>query len=142
MKQIKKHLPEIIKVFKKNGAVFAYLFGSYAKGRVTKLSDIDFAVYLKNYSDSFDIQLKIMDQLGGILKIEKIDVVILNEAPPLLAHQAATSGKVILDKDPELRFSFEGKTLQTIEDTSYFRNVFYKHLEERVRDNKMGEYPR
>ena len=38
----------------------AYLFGSYAKGRVTENSDIDLAVVFRELEDSFDMQVQLM----------------------------------------------------------------------------------
>ena len=34
--------------------IFAYLFGSYGKGRIHPLSDVDIAVYLKENIDFFE----------------------------------------------------------------------------------------
>lgn len=39
-------IKEIKKLFRKNGVVFGYLFGSQAKGTAIKSSNFDFAVML------------------------------------------------------------------------------------------------
>ena len=63
---------------------FAYLFGSYAKGKITPLSDVDIAVYLSgsNFSQK---RLEILGGLIEVLKTDEIDLVILNTAPLPLA---------------------------------------------------------
>lgn len=125
---------------KKQQTVFAYLFGSQATGKVGKLSDVDLAVYLRKCPSSFDVQLKLMGELGTILREDRVDVVVLNEASPLLAQMAIVHGKVIFDQDPATRLDFEKRNLQIFEDMSYFRNVYFEALKERVIVNKMGEY--
>jgi predicted nucleotidyltransferase len=58
----------------------AYLFGSYAKGRITPLSDVDVGVLLDDKIDPkvyFDMQLDLSDQLSSYLNKE-VEVVILN----------------------------------------------------------------
>ena len=38
----------------------AYLFGSYAKGKTNKDSDIDLAIVFEKLSDTFDMQVQLM----------------------------------------------------------------------------------
>ena len=66
-----------------------YLFGSQAKGKARKRSDIDIAILLEDGIDSrryFDLMLKYMGELERIYD-KRVDVVILNHARPLLQHQ-------------------------------------------------------
>ena len=68
----------------------AYLFGSAASGRTRTDSDLDLAVLLTrpiSASRSLDYRLKLMTDLGAALHRSDVDVVILNDAPPLLAHR-------------------------------------------------------
>lgn len=64
----------------------AFLFGSHAKGRATRESDLDIALYLK---DGYT-QKKIFDiwnDLEDILKLD-VELIILNTAPPTLGWSA------------------------------------------------------
>ena len=53
----------------KRGVVFAYLFGSLAKGSEGSLSDVDMALYLIPHlskSERFDLRLRIPDSLAKL----------------------------------------------------------------------------
>ncbi len=53
----------IIKVLEKESDVlFAYLFGSYAKGTQDEKSDIDIAVYLKDEKKRIEFETSSLDQ--------------------------------------------------------------------------------
>ena len=58
---------------------FAYLFGSYATNKQTKISDIDIAVYLHDDDNNFDTKLQIHHLLEIKLK-KPIDLLVLNNA--------------------------------------------------------------
>ena len=77
--------------------VAVYLFGSQAKGKARSKSDIDIAVLLEDETDSyryFDLMLKYMGELVRIYD-KRVDVVILNNAKPLLQHQVLKYGKLL-----------------------------------------------
>jgi predicted nucleotidyltransferase len=79
--QISERLPSVEAYLgRRKDVVFAYLFGSFATGKVHPLSDLDIAVYL----DGLDIsekRLEILGHLAGIFKTDEIDLVVLNTAP-------------------------------------------------------------
>ena len=64
----------------------AYLFGSYAKGKVGPLSDVNIAVLLDGLDkqESFDLRLRLINGISSILKTDKLDVVVMNNAPLFL----------------------------------------------------------
>ena len=82
----------------------AYIFGSVASGRTRKDSDIDIAVLIRKNEghDTLKYRLKLMADLGSALHRSDVDVVILNEAPPLLAHRGPIQRKADFR---EVRFS-------------------------------------
>lgn len=97
-------------IFKKNQVVLAYLFGSVAKNKTGSLSDIDIAVLLDEKVPSvqhFDRKLAIMGQLSDLFKTDNIDVVLLNETPPLLTHRIIKEGKIIFSLSKKNRLEFE-----------------------------------
>ena len=65
--------------------IFAYIFGSYAQNSIRENSDIDISIYLKKNID-IDTYLEIKMNLSEVLKRE-VDLVILNNAPPLLKYE-------------------------------------------------------
>ena len=100
--------------------IFAYLFGSMARGKVLPLSDVDVAVYLKEPSD---IQEKKMEILGGLIEIlqtDEIDLVVLNRAPLPLRRRILENKKVVVDREPFRRHQYESLTMREYFDFSIF----------------------
>ena len=67
----------------------AYLFGSVAKGNEGKLSDVDLAVFIDeslSKSDRLNLELKLMSEMTSILKTDKVDLTVINNAPLLLKY--------------------------------------------------------
>ena len=96
---------------------FAYLFGSYAKGKITPLSDVDIAVYLSgsNFSQK---RLEILGGLIEVLKTDEIDLVILNTAPLPLKIRILRNRKLLVDRTPLVRHAFESTTMRVYLDFS------------------------
>lgn len=105
---------QLAKIFKKQKVVFAYLFGSQTKGKIGPLSDIDIAVYFKEKISPevrFDLKLKIIGNLTNLFKTNDIDVVSLNDAPPLLAHRILKEGVVIFSDNEKKRLEYEVRAI-------------------------------
>ena len=115
---------------------FAYLFGSLACGNAGPLSDIDLAVYLDGRLDFFNHRLKIMEALSRVLKTEKFDLVVLNNAPVVLTHEVIRDGVVLKDDRPR-RVMFESRALREYLDTAYLREVQRGYLREQI---KRGDF--
>jgi len=89
MKEIISNLESIKKIFQESKVVLAYIFGSAAKRGLTKLSDIDFAVFLDKtvpQNKYYKIRLLLLDKLGRVIKNKSLDVAVLNNATPILAQ--------------------------------------------------------
>ncbi|MBI4757721.1 MAG: nucleotidyltransferase domain-containing protein [Chloroflexi bacterium] len=113
-----------------------------AEGKATKLSDLGLAVVLDKttpQSKYHETRLLLLDQLGRVINNRPLDIAILNDASPLLAHVAVTKGKAIFCQDDDSRAAFQVKTLKEFDDAIYLRSVYYHYLEERVRENRLGE---
>jgi predicted nucleotidyltransferase len=91
----------------------AYIFGSVASGRVRPDSDIDIAVLVGERFQSADrlkYRLDLMTDLGSSLKRRDVDVVVLNEASPLLAHRVLSKGILIFERSGSARVRFQVET--------------------------------
>jgi predicted nucleotidyltransferase len=81
------------------GVVSAYLFGSVARGREHRDSDIDIAVLLDwaaypTARARFERRLRLIGELEAALRGERtVDLLILNDAPPHLAREVVTRGR-------------------------------------------------
>lgn len=95
--------------------LFAYLFGSMAKGEARAGSDLDIAVYFADIDpDSYhSLKIDIYMALNRSLKKNDMDIVILNSASNLMLLDAIVRyGVVLLDAEPTgLREAFEVDTL-------------------------------
>lgn len=99
--------------------VFAYLFGSLAKGEPKPLSDVDIAVYLKEDSDVIETKMTLLGDLMDCLQTDEIDLVILNTAPLSLQMNAIGNKRIIVDKAPFVRHKFESLAMRKYLDFSY-----------------------
>lgn len=91
----------------------AYIFGSWARGDAQGHSDIDVAVYLQEEffaSAAFsDIDAALAADLMSTLGMNQVDVVILNQAPPLLYHRVLRDGIRVLSRHPAATTTREGR---------------------------------
>lgn len=111
---------------------FGYLFGSLAHGNAGPLSDVDVAVFLDGRLDFFTFRLKLMEAMTKVLKTENFDLVVLNKAPVVLAHEVI-SGGIILKDDRPRRVIFESRVLREYLDTAHLRDVQRSYLKEQMR---------
>ena len=92
------------------GLVSLYIFGSVAEGRAHRESDLDIGVLLDRrvYPDEksrFQQRLLLSTALSRMAGPEA-DVVILNDAPPLLGRAIATREKRVICRDAELDHAY------------------------------------
>ena len=121
--------------------VALYLFGSTAAGTDTRLSDVDVAVLLPEElpkADYLEFRLELAAELSQLLRTDAVDLVILNEAPPLLRHRAIIQGKLIYSGDDIARVRFEVRTLQEYLDVKPLLNLQTRRLRERLREGSFG----
>jgi predicted nucleotidyltransferase len=92
----------------------AYLFGSTATGATHAHSDIDVAVYLADRrpaASAFGYTADLAAALMAALGTSRVDVVVLNDAPPLLYHRVLRDGRRILSRDLRATTAREGYAL-------------------------------
>jgi predicted nucleotidyltransferase len=92
----------------------AYVFGSRARRAPEPHSDVDVAVYVaeptalgSRYGYAADITTVLIKALGT----SRVDVVILNEAPPLLYHRVLRDGIRVVTRDAKATTTREGRAL-------------------------------
>lgn len=110
---------------------FAYLFGSAARGLTGPLSDLDIAVFLDGRVGRFQCRLNIMESLARIIKTERFDLVVLNDAPPLLCHEIIKDG-IVLKENRRRRVMFESRAVREYLDTAYLREIRCRYVKDRV----------
>ena len=102
------------------GVLFAYLFGSASRGRLGPLSDVDVAVYLDDTCNPLEARLEAIGRATAQLRTDKVDVVVLNQAPIALVGRILQSRRVLCDRDPLRRHRFESLALREFADFRVF----------------------
>jgi len=106
---------EVARLLEPRSEIFeAYLFGSTARGRSQAHSDIDIAVYVdvsRCPDPPFGYQAALTTDLMAGLGTNKVDVVILNDAPPLLYHRVLRDGIRLFSRDLPATTTREGRAL-------------------------------
>ena len=116
--------------------IFAYLFGSFAKNTNNKLSDVDIAVFVNeaNMPDEPDYgyEAEMITDLMGILKLNEIDVVLLNKAGLLLKYQVIRYGKILFCRDEQKKHEFIFCVRQEYLDTQHIRDTSNYYLKKEL----------
>lgn len=92
------------------GLVSVYLFGSYARHAPHRESDVDVALVLDHamYRDPaarFDVRVRLATDLQAALGRE-VDVVVLNDAPPLFGRRIVEDGRRLVCHDAEADLAY------------------------------------
>lgn len=118
---------------KRDDVLFAFLFGSQAKGRSAKKSDWDIGVYLKprdrqlerETEYNYPARSKIWSDLIDLLDTDNVDLVILNSSPADVAATIIT-GQSLVVKDRESFLEFMLATTREAEDYRQMVDDYYK----------------
>jgi predicted nucleotidyltransferase len=118
----------------------AYLFGSVVTGKTRRDSDVDVAVLLSDRmsaSKRFEYRLKLISDLGAALQRSDVDVVILNDASPLLAHRVLSKGKLILEQSPSARIRFQVMIANRYADLVPAYETYIRYLKKSVKEGRI-----
>lgn len=117
-----------------------YLFGSQAEALQNPRSDVDLAVLLapevegSRYSE---YRLRFLQELQRFFA-PRLDLVILNQVPPLLQFQVLKKCRLLFDRDPDARAHLEMNILGRYYDAKRFYECHFNHLIERVKEEGLG----
>ncbi len=99
----------------------AYLFGSMAEGQYHENSDLDLAVVTdKNFSVTQYLEL--ISLLIKEIKSDKVDLIWLNKAKPLMKYEVIKNGRVLFYKNSEILNDFETRSMHEYRDSVYILN--------------------
>lgn len=122
MENIKKILE------KEPNVLFAYLFGSYAKGIQNERSDIDIAIFLREpcllerdplYPSRLAIRIE-----RALAGKKPVDIRVLNGSTLRFKSQVLRYGKLLFSKDEKRRIEFETRSLAYYYDFKPFFEVY------------------
>jgi predicted nucleotidyltransferase len=116
---------------------FALLFGSRVTGGARPDSDWDLAVYL---ADELTPEERAATRDRLVVAIEprdRVDLVILNDAPPLLAHRALC-GEKLFSRDEVAFVRFAVRILAAAGDEAYWRELHARERRMRLEQGRFG----
>ena len=123
------------------GVVAAMLIGSQARGEAGPLSDVDIAVWHEPDLDrdqSWDLQLSLIGAACDALKTNEVDVVMLNQAPPLFQHRAIRDAVSLVERERDQRVRFETRALLDYFDTASLRLALKENVKREIREGSFG----
>jgi len=92
-----------------------YLFGSYAGGKTSPMSDVDVGVVLSpgqaSRIDLSELYDELYDLFTDIFPKERVDIVFLQRAGLEISVDAITHGSLLFESSEGERFEFEERTL-------------------------------
>lgn len=118
-----------------------YLFGSVAEGHAGPLSDLDVGVLFAEpaaRSSSMDQRLALIADVSHACRRVDVDVVILNEATPLLAYEVVGRGTLLFERDHHQRVAFEARAIDQYLDFAPFLAISAGYLKRQLRDGTYG----
>lgn len=113
--------------------VVAYLFGSTARAETTPLSDVDIAVLLDEPRRDRRVAayLDLRHQLEQAIADGPVDLILLNDAPPLLAGRIIAS-QLIFCADESRRICLETEILSRYQDFVPIQQQYDRFLHDRI----------
>ncbi|MCS7193098.1 MAG: DUF86 domain-containing protein [Armatimonadetes bacterium] len=132
-----QRLPE--EVAKVEGLVALWLFGSFARGEATPISDVDLA-YLPDESltgkelERFDIDLYIT--ISHTLTTDEFTLVNLRQAPAYFAWQVLSEGKLLFCRDNKQCAIIAERIFQLANDGKCYKEQRWSDLEEWLLEGK------
>ncbi|MBI5588137.1 MAG: nucleotidyltransferase domain-containing protein [Deltaproteobacteria bacterium] len=106
-------------LFDDKGVSLIILFGSLASGAVHTQSDVDIAFL---YDRKVDI-LELTNRVSRLLGTDRVDVVDLRLAAPLLKFTVARTGKIVYERSPGVFSDFYSLAFRRYVDTKKLRDA-------------------
>jgi predicted nucleotidyltransferase len=119
----------------------AYAFGSAVRGRRRQDSDVDVAVIFEaglDQGDRFRVRCELASAVAEAVGTEFADIVDLEAAPPLLAHQILGTGRVLFCRDERRRVLVTARQIMRFIDTAPLRRVLDEATFRRLREGSFG----
>ena len=120
----------------REGVVAASLFGSQATGLIGPLSDVDIAIWVDPELDPkqrLTLRSELSRAATAVLGTDEVDLVLLNDAPPLFKHRAMSGAVRLIERDPVDRVRLETAALLEYFDTAPLRKELRPRADDGLR---------
>ena len=112
------------------------IFGSFGTERFVVDSDIDIA-YQSEVELSIEEEQQLLMDLILYFKKDRIDLVNLKKAGPLLSYEIACHSRVLYQTNPEIFLAFQLKASARYADTRFLREARKNWLNEQLGSNEI-----
>jgi uncharacterized protein len=132
---------ELTRALDRDGVVAASLFGSQASGQVGPLSDVDVAIWMEpglGPEQRLALRSRLSQAATAALGTSEVDLVVLNDAPPLFKHRAISGAVRLVDRDPRNRVRLETAALLEYFDTAPLRETLSAARRRRIEEGRFG----
>lgn len=119
----------------------AYLFGSHAKGKTGPLSDIDIGVYLSrslSRKERFEKRLELTASLSTFLQTDKVDLVVMNDASPVLNFEIIEPNCLVFERDHALKLEVEPYIMSRYYDRKYHEDFLNREFVKRFKERRFS----
>lgn len=131
---IRDRLPRLTGLFAEEGVLLAYLFGSLVTD--APAHDVDLALLLPpDKQPALSLPKRpfhLHTPITGILGTDRVDIVDLRRASPVLKFEIIRSGRCLYALDDDQQFLFETAVLRQYQDTAFLRHQQEIILKERT----------
>jgi predicted nucleotidyltransferase len=137
LENLEQYQPALNEIFERHGVVLAYLYGSQARGDAGPLSDVDVGVlFVPDVPEDqrFQRVLRLIGELGSLFRQDRVYVVDLAEASPLLSHRVYRDGQLLYCLDDADRVRFETRALRSYVDTEPLRRIKRHYVIKRFKE--------
>ena len=135
-------IPLLEKFFQEHDCVeLAYLFGSAAKNKAGVLSDIDIGIYLSAgmaKAQRNQKRLELIAKLTTVLKNDKIDLLIINDTPPVLNFEIIKPNVLVLARDHDLKLDVEQRIMSRYLDRKYHEDFLNRTLMKKIMEKGLA----
>lgn len=117
--------------------IACYLYGSYARGEATPLSDLDIAILWAKEASVKERKrelLRLSEKLSGQLGHD-VDVRSLNDASLELQFRVISEGKVVLCQDESRRLEFEDRAVMHFLDFRPMIVEYNRNMHRRIQES-------
>ena len=132
--EVEETLVRLIPLFEQENVLLAYLFGSLVTDR--EANDVDLAVLTQD-----EPAYRLREQIVECLGTERVDLVDLKRASPVLRFEILRTGRPLYAATEELEQRFELETLRLYRDTRVMRRRQEEYLRERMAQWSSDEKP-
>ncbi|MFQ5456732.1 MAG: nucleotidyltransferase domain-containing protein [Nitrospirota bacterium] len=114
------------------------LFGSKALGKDSKNSDIDLGILFDELPSDVEEE-KVLDAFIHLFRTDRLDIVVLSYASPLLLFQVATKGKPIYENVFGSFFKFSIMAHKKYWESEKFRKLKKSFIDREIRKLKLAK---